>query len=117
VTYPLVETIERIIMDEKKGPEQAKRGAANRAIGDRSASNQIGAKSREVAKDIQEIGEIAMDAAQEKLGQLRDSATLVASVSAARPDRVVPLTPTVFHNDIRATRRAHCNIQAETPRR
>ena len=51
------------------GDVHTKRNAApNRARSERSASDRLGRKAREVTKDLQEMGEIAKDAVQEKFG-------------------------------------------------
>lgn len=42
---------------------------------ERSASDRLGRQAKEVTQDLQEMGEIAKDAAQEKLEQLRDNAS------------------------------------------
>lgn len=42
---------------------------------EKSASDRLGKQVREVTQDLQEIGEIAKDAAREKLEQLRDNAS------------------------------------------
>ena len=58
------------------GDVHTKRNAApNRARSERSASDRLGRKARKVTKDLQEMGEIAKDAAQERLGQLRENAS------------------------------------------
>jgi len=48
---------------------------ANRARMERSATDRLGKKARTVTKDLQEMGEIAKDAARETLGQLRENAS------------------------------------------
>jgi ElaB/YqjD/DUF883 family membrane-anchored ribosome-binding protein len=40
-----------------------------------SASERLGAQARTVSKDIKEMGDIVRDAAQEKLGEVRENAT------------------------------------------
>ena len=40
-----------------------------------SASDRLGKQAREVTQDLRQMGEIARDAAQEKLEQLRDKAS------------------------------------------
>jgi ElaB/YqjD/DUF883 family membrane-anchored ribosome-binding protein len=48
------------------------RATANRARANRPARARLSAQAKKVTEDIQELGGIAGDAAQEKLGQLRD---------------------------------------------
>ncbi len=48
--------------------------AGNRASAHRSVSDRLGRQTKEVTKDLLELGEIAKDAAEEKLGQLRENA-------------------------------------------
>ncbi len=40
-----------------------------------TTSDRLGAQAKEVSKDLQEMGNIVKDAAQEKLGQVREDAT------------------------------------------
>lgn len=49
--------------------------SANRTRMERSATDRLGKKTRTVTKDLQEMGEIAKDAARETLGQLRENAS------------------------------------------
>ena len=49
--------------------------AAKRARADVSAAGQLRKQARTVVKDVQEMSGMATDAAQEKLGQLRDNAS------------------------------------------
>jgi ElaB/YqjD/DUF883 family membrane-anchored ribosome-binding protein len=51
------------------------RATANRARANRTASDRLGAQAKKVTEDIQELGGIAGEAAQEKLGQLRETAS------------------------------------------
>jgi len=48
--------------------------SANRTRAERPASVRLGKQARQLVKDVQEIGGTAKDAAQERLGQLRDTA-------------------------------------------
>ena len=48
---------------------------ANRARSSRTASDRLGKQARIVTEDLQELRGIAGDAAQEKLGQLRENAS------------------------------------------
>ena len=48
---------------------------ANRARAIRPASDRLGKQARKVTEDLQDLGGIAGDAAQEKLGQLRENAS------------------------------------------
>jgi len=49
--------------------------SANRTRAQRPASARLGKQAKELAKDLQEMGGAAKDAAQEKLGQLRGTAS------------------------------------------
>jgi ElaB/YqjD/DUF883 family membrane-anchored ribosome-binding protein len=47
----------------------------NRARANRPASDRLGKQARKVTEDLQELGGIAGEAAQKKLGQLRENAS------------------------------------------
>ncbi len=59
-----------------EGSNRNKRHApANRTRASRPVSERLGKQARRVTEDLKELGGIAGDAAQEKLGQLRDNAS------------------------------------------
>lgn len=58
------------------GPVRTKpRATAKRKRADRPARDRLRKQAREVTNDLQQMGEIARDAAQEKLEQLRENAS------------------------------------------
>ena len=63
-------------MDTINGPVRMKRnGKAARTPSGRPANERLSRKARTVTQDIQELGGMARDMAQEKVGQLRASAS------------------------------------------
>ena len=63
-------------MSTINGPVRSNRHpTVNRVRANRSASDRLGKQARKVTDDLQKLGGIAGDAAQEKLGQLRDNAS------------------------------------------
>ncbi len=62
-------------MASVNGAATKKRHAsANRTPPQRPASARLGKQARQLAKDLQEMGGAAKDAAQERLGQVRETA-------------------------------------------
>ena len=63
-------------MSTHDGPMTAKRpGMAHSTHSSKPAVDRIGTQAKEVGKDLQEMGSIAVEALQEKVGELRDTAT------------------------------------------
>jgi ElaB/YqjD/DUF883 family membrane-anchored ribosome-binding protein len=59
----------------KRPARTNRRATAKRASADRPASDRFRKQAREVTQDLQQMGDIARDAAREKLGQLRGNAS------------------------------------------
>lgn len=60
-------------MNADNGVVQPKSNSTNiRDLADGSASDRLGRQSREMTKDLKEMGSTAKEAAQEKIGQLGD---------------------------------------------
>jgi ElaB/YqjD/DUF883 family membrane-anchored ribosome-binding protein len=63
-------------MSTNNGTRRTKRTATvKRARADRPAAERFRTQARKVSKDVREMGDIATDAAQDKLGQMRDNAS------------------------------------------
>ena len=62
-------------MATSNGATHTRRNAtAHRERTERSVSDRLGRKAKEVTEDLQDMGDIVKDAAQKKIGQLREDA-------------------------------------------